>query len=72
VTEPDAGSSATVVVGAGIIGLAVARELLRRRPGAAVTVLEAADHLGAGQSGHNSGVVHAGIYYEPGSLKATL
>ena len=71
-TEPDAGSSATVVVGAGIIGLAVARELLRRRPGAAVTVLEAADHLGAGQSGHNSGVVHAGIYYEPGSLKATL
>ena len=66
------GSTGTVVVGAGIIGLAVARELLRRSPGAAVTVLEAADHLGAGQTGHNSGVVHAGVYYEPGSLKATL
>jgi len=65
-------TSGTAVVGAGIIGLAVARELLRRTPGAAVTVLEAADHLGAGQSGHNSGVVHAGVYYEPGSLKATL
>jgi L-2-hydroxyglutarate oxidase LhgO len=62
----------TAVVGGGIIGLAVARELLRRSPGAAVTVLEAADDLGAGQSGHNSGVVHAGIYYQPGSLKATL
>ena len=63
---------ATAVVGGGIIGLAVAREVLRREPGSAVTVLEAADHLGAGQSGHNSGVVHAGLYYEPGSLKATL
>ena len=71
-TGAPGGGGSTVVVGAGIIGLAVARELLHRAPGAAVTVLEAADHLGAGQSGHNSGVVHAGIYYEPGSLKATL
>ncbi|HTE72837.1 MAG TPA: L-2-hydroxyglutarate oxidase [Actinomycetes bacterium] len=63
---------ATAVVGGGILGLAVAREVLRREPGSTVTVLEAADHLGAGQSGHNSGVVHAGLYYEPGSLKATL
>ena len=65
-------SATAVVVGAGILGLAVAREVLRREPGSTVTVLEAADHLGAGQSGHNSGVVHAGLYYEPGSLKATL
>lgn len=62
----------TAVVGGGILGLAVARELSRRFPGAPVAVLEAADHLGAHQTGHNSGVVHAGLYYEPGSLKATL
>jgi (S)-2-hydroxyglutarate dehydrogenase len=72
VTAAGGSSGTTVVVGAGIIGLAVARELLRRAPDAGVTVLEAADHLGAGQSGHNSGVVHAGVYYPPGSLKATL
>jgi len=61
-----------VVVGAGIIGLAVARELLRREPGRSVTVLEREDALGFHQTGHNSGVVHAGIYYAPGSLKARL
>ena len=71
-TGAPGGGGSTVVVGAGIIGLAVARELLRHAPGAAVTVLEAADHLGAGQSGHNSGVVHAGIYYKPGSVKSVL
>ena len=71
-TRPGAGAATLVVVGAGIIGLAVAREILTRSPGASVTVLESADHLGAGQTGHNSGVVHAGIYYEPASLKATL
>jgi L-2-hydroxyglutarate oxidase len=60
------------VVGGGIVGLAVAREILRRRPGVTVTVLEAEDRLGAHQTGHNSGVVHAGIYYRPGSLKARL
>ncbi|MCK0116698.1 L-2-hydroxyglutarate oxidase [Isoptericola sp. S6320L] len=60
------------VVGGGIVGLAVARELLRRRPGTRVVVLEAEDRLGAHQTGHNSGVVHAGIYYRPGSLKARL
>ncbi|MEG3616409.1 L-2-hydroxyglutarate oxidase [Isoptericola haloaureus] len=60
------------VVGGGIVGLAVAREIVRRRPGTPVTVLEAEDRLGAHQTGHNSGVVHAGIYYRPGSLKATL
>ncbi|GAA0385369.1 hydroxyglutarate oxidase [Acrocarpospora corrugata] len=58
------------VVGAGILGLAVARELTAR--GAEVTVLDKEDQVGAHQTGHNSGVVHAGIYYQPGSLKARL
>jgi (S)-2-hydroxyglutarate dehydrogenase len=61
-----------VVVGAGIIGLAVAREVLRRRPGARVLVLDAAAAVGTQQTTRNSGVVHAGIYYAPGSLKARL
>jgi L-2-hydroxyglutarate oxidase len=60
------------VVGAGILGLAVAREALRRRPGLDVRVLEREDRVGVHQTGHNSGVVHAGIYYAPGSLKAQL
>ncbi|GAA5072993.1 L-2-hydroxyglutarate oxidase LhgO [Thermocatellispora tengchongensis] len=59
------------VIGAGIVGLAVARELARTR-GATVTVLDKEDHVAAHQTGHNSGVVHAGIYYAPGSLKAAL
>lgn len=61
-----------IVIGAGIVGLAVAREVLIRAPHASVLVLEAADDVATGQSGHNSGVVHAGIYYPPGSLKAKL
>ena len=60
------------VIGAGILGLAVARELTIRFPGLAVTVLEKEDHVAAHQSGHNSGVLHAGVYYPPASLKATL
>ena len=60
------------VVGGGILGLAVARELLRRRPGASVVVLEREAELARHQTRHNSGVVHAGIYYAPGSLKARL
>ena len=60
------------VVGAGVIGAAVARQLTLSRPGAHVTVLEKEPHPAAHQSGHNSGVVHAGLYYEPGSLKARL
>ncbi len=60
------------VVGGGILGLAVARELLARRPGARLCVLEAEAGIGRHQTGHSSGVVHAGIYYEPGSLKARL
>lgn len=60
------------VVGAGIVGLAVARETLRRRPGASVVVLEKEADVAAHQTGHNSGVIHGGIYYEPGSAKARL
>ncbi len=59
-------------MGGGILGLATARELLRRRPGASVVVLEREAELARHQTGHNSGVVHAGIYYAPGSLKARL
>lgn len=60
------------VIGAGILGLAVAVELTRRFPGLRVVVLEKEDRLAAHQTGHNSGVVHAGLYYQPGSLKARL
>ena len=59
-------------MGGGILGLATARELLIRRPHASVVVLERETELARHQTGHNSGVVHAGIYYEPGSLKARL
>lgn len=60
------------VVGGGIVGLATALTLTRRRPGADVVVFEKEPEVGQHQSGHNSGVIHAGIYYEPGSLKARL
>jgi L-2-hydroxyglutarate oxidase LhgO len=61
-----------VVVGAGIVGLATARELARRRPDDQVTVIDKEPDVGAHQTSHNSGVIHAGIYYPPGSLKAQL
>jgi 2-hydroxyglutarate dehydrogenase len=60
------------VVGAGILGLATARELLLRHPHLHVTVVERETTLAAHQSGHNSGVLHRGLYYTPGSLKARL
>jgi L-2-hydroxyglutarate oxidase len=60
------------VVGGGILGLAVARELKRRRPELSVVVLERGAAVAGGQTGANSGVIHAGIYYLPGSLKARL
>ncbi len=60
------------VIGAGILGLAIARRLLELVPDATVTVLEKEPQVGFHQTGHNSGVVHAGLYYAPGSLKATL
>src|SRR6266403_1707289 len=60
------------VVGGGIVGLATAREILERRPGAGLVLLEKEADLAAHQTGHNSGVIHAGVYYPPGSLKARL
>ncbi|MGC1214790.1 MAG: L-2-hydroxyglutarate oxidase [Micromonospora sp.] len=66
------GEQAIGIVGGGIAGLAVGRELSRRYPDARVVVFEKEDRLGAHQTGRNSGVVHAGIYYKPGSLKAEL
>lgn len=60
------------VIGGGIVGVASARELLKRHPGFKIVVLEKERGLARHQSGSNSGVVHAGIYYKPGSLKAKL
>jgi L-2-hydroxyglutarate oxidase LhgO len=71
--EEDVSERADVaVIGAGIIGLATALRLLEARPGLRVVVLEREDRVAAHQSGHNSGVVHAGLYYAPGSAKAVL
>jgi L-2-hydroxyglutarate oxidase len=60
------------VIGGGIIGLATAFRLGQKLPGASITVLEKESEVGRHQSGHNSGVLHCGLYYKPGSMKATL
>ncbi len=60
------------VIGAGIVGLAVARRLAELEPGATIEVFEKEPEVALHQTGRNSGVVHAGIYYAPGSLKAQL
>ena len=60
------------IVGGGIVGLATGRELLKRHPHLKLVILEKEDILAAHQTGHNSGVIHSGIYYKPGSLKAKL
>jgi L-2-hydroxyglutarate oxidase LhgO len=60
------------VIGAGIVGLAIARRLGEVEDGTELTVLDKEDHVGAHQTSHNSGVAHAGVYYAPGSLKAKL
>jgi 2-hydroxyglutarate dehydrogenase len=61
-----------VVVGGGIVGTASAREMQLRHPHLKIALVEKEHKLAFHQSGHNSGVVHAGIYYKPGSLKAKL
>jgi L-2-hydroxyglutarate oxidase len=61
-----------VVIGGGIVGLATALALLAARPGTSLVVLEKEARLAAHQTGHNSGVVHAGLYYKPGSRKAAM
>ena len=74
-TPAQAGTDASidvVVVGGGIVGLATAWQMLSRRPGIQITVVDAEPAIAGHQTSHNSGVVHAGIYYAPGSLKASL
>ena len=61
-----------VVIGGGIVGLAVAREITRRFPRSRLLLLEKEARVASHQSGHNSGVIHSGVYYKPGSLKARL
>jgi L-2-hydroxyglutarate oxidase len=61
-----------LIVGGGIVGLATAYRLGERFPGAAITVLEKESRVGQHQTGHNSGVLHCGLYYKPGSVKARL
>src|SRR4051794_26163715 len=58
------------IIGGGIVGLSTGVALLERFPGASVVVLEKESHWAAHQTGHNSGVIHSGIYYKPGSFKA--
>lgn len=66
------GSFDVAVIGGGIVGLASARELILRHPNLTFTLLEKEKELAVHQTGHNSGVIHSGIYYTPGSLKAQL
>ena len=66
------GTVDVAIVGAGIVGLATARAIMLDRPDLAIAVLDKEPEVGAHQSGHNSGVLHAGLYYRPGSLKAQL
>jgi len=61
-----------IIIGAGVVGLAVALEVTRRFPRLRLLVLEKEDSVARHQSGHNSGVIHSGVYYKPGSLKARL
>lgn len=71
-TPPTSAPSRIAVVGAGIIGLAVAARLAHVLPDARITVVDKENDIAGHQTGHNSGVVHAGLYYVPGSLKAQL
>src|SRR5271157_4265184 len=59
-----------LIIGAGIVGLATALEATRRYPEMCLLVIEKEDHVAAHQTGHNSGVIHSGLYYKTGSLKA--
>src|SRR5712671_3669137 len=66
------GSRKVIIIGGGIVGLATAYKLGRRLPGARITVLEKEQAVGRHQSSHNSGVLHCGLYYKPGSARARL
>ena len=64
-------SSDLAIIGGGIVGCATALSIVTRNPGIKITLFEKESHLAGHQTGHNSGVIHAGLYYRPGSLKAT-
>ena len=66
------GTADFLVVGGGIVGLTTAYELMQRQPEATIWLCEKEDRVAAHQTGRNSGVLHSGIYYKPGSLKAML
>ena len=59
-----------LIIGAGIVGLATALEITQRFPGMNLLIVEKEDRVAAHQTGHNSGVIHSGLYYKTGSLKA--
>src|SRR5258708_36261468 len=61
-----------IIIGGGVVGLGVALEITRRFPHLRLLLLEKEDRVARHQSGHNSGVIHSGVYYKPGSMKARL
>src|SRR2546427_8344693 len=61
-----------VIIGGGIVGLATGMTLIRQQPGLNALLMEKEPHIAFHQSGHNSGVIHSGIYYKPGSMKAAF
>src|SRR5436853_4238663 len=71
-TDSAVNSRRILIVGGGIVGLATAFKLGRGLPGAQITILEKEEGVGRHQSSHNSGVLHCGLYYKPGSVKARL
>jgi L-2-hydroxyglutarate oxidase len=71
-TGRQSGRTDVAIIGAGIVGLATALRLLERKPDLRIVVLEKEAAVASHQTGHNSGVLHAGLYYRPGSLKARL
>jgi len=72
IPELSSGRTDVAIIGAGIVGLATALRLLERRPDLRGVILEKEGTVASHQTGHNSGVLHAGLYYQPGSLKARL
>ncbi len=65
-------SKRIIIIGGGVVGLATALKLSKRFPSASITILEKESAVGQHQTGHNSGVLHCGLYYKPGSIKARL
>ena len=59
-----------IIIGGGIVGLATAYTLLKEKPGMKILLIEKEDQIAKHQTGNNSGVIHSGLYYKPGSLKA--